>query len=349
MAPVNSSRRASWEDVREVIDMYLPAANVNVNIGGPDGEIAFRHDKGDVDDDTEGRIFSASKWISGVTVMAVVADGDLDLEDLASKHLPWWSTTRDDPRSLVTLRHLLGFTSGLIGVTGICPAGGGTFLECCETTYGTTMGDTAPGELFTYLEIHIQFAACMAAAATGKGFDALVQEKVFGPSQMRRTTWLNPANIQPGSGLLSTPGDYKLFLRKYFLQELLPQNYHLQMERDQYPAAERLPFPNEGWHYGFTNWFECPAGVTVWGKECQALRIHSSGGTAGFRPQIDRRYNYYLLVGYYGTFGIGGEVTKGLAQRLRPLLAEIFGDGGDVVRLGMDAALVVGPAKASEQ
>ena len=87
-----------------------------------------------------------------------------------------------------------------------------------------------------------------------------------------------------------TPGDYKLFLRKYFLQELLPQSYHLQMERDQYPAAERLPIINEGWHYGFTNWFECPAGVKVWGKECQALRIHSSGGTAGFRPQIDRRY-----------------------------------------------------------
>ena len=59
---------------------------------------------------TAGRIFSATKWISGVTVLSVVADSrfKLELDDLASDHLAWWSTDRDDLRSGVTLRHLLG-------------------------------------------------------------------------------------------------------------------------------------------------------------------------------------------------------------------------------------------------
>jgi len=35
-------------------DRYLPARNVNVNVGGPNGDIVFRHDKGELDDDTEG-------------------------------------------------------------------------------------------------------------------------------------------------------------------------------------------------------------------------------------------------------------------------------------------------------
>ena len=88
----------------------------------------------------------------------------------------------------------------------------------------------------------------------------------------------------PASGLVSTPGDYKLFLRKYFLSELLPQPFHLEMELDQYPRAKRLSIGlNEGWHYGLTNWFECPTGVAEWGPECEDLKVHSSGGTAGFR------------------------------------------------------------------
>ena len=65
----------------------------------------------------------------------------------------------------------------------------------------------------------------MAAAATGKGFDALVQEKVFGPSGMRRTRWRNPANIQPGSGLLST---------------VVPMRIPIQSHPNPYPN----PYPN---------------------------------------------------------------------------------------------------------
>ena len=36
----------------------------------------------------------------------------MSYDDLANKHLRWWATDKNDPRSGVRLRHLLSFTSG---------------------------------------------------------------------------------------------------------------------------------------------------------------------------------------------------------------------------------------------
>ena len=55
---------------------------------------------------------SLSKWPAAVMVSGLVANGTLSFDDLASKHLPWWTTDASDSRSRVTLRHLLSFTSG---------------------------------------------------------------------------------------------------------------------------------------------------------------------------------------------------------------------------------------------
>ena len=65
------------------------------------------------------------------------------------------------------------------------------------------------------------------------------------------------------------------------------------------------------------------------------------------RPQVNRQYDYYLLVGYFGQPGIGGEITRELVARIRPLLADIFqprGGGG-----GENASVVVGLTKMSEE
>jgi len=50
----------------------------------------------------------------------------------------------------------------------------------CDRTESIRMPPLAAGarHWLRYLEIHVQFAACMAAAATGKDFAELVEKKV---------------------------------------------------------------------------------------------------------------------------------------------------------------------------
>ena len=70
------------------------------------------------------------------------------------------------------------------------------------------------------------------------------------------------------------------------------------------------------------------------------------------RPQVNRQYDYYLLVGYFGQPGIGGEITRELVARIRPLLADIFqprGGGGGGGGGGENASVVVGLTKMSEE
>lgn len=56
---------------------------------------------------------STSKWPAAMMLAGAVADGTiLSLDDPVHRYLKWWTISQQDPRSRVTLRHLLTFTSG---------------------------------------------------------------------------------------------------------------------------------------------------------------------------------------------------------------------------------------------
>jgi hypothetical protein len=55
---------------------------------------------------------SASKFPAACAVAGAVADGHITFDTTAAEVFPWWSAESSDPRSRVTLRHLLSFTSG---------------------------------------------------------------------------------------------------------------------------------------------------------------------------------------------------------------------------------------------
>jgi CubicO group peptidase (beta-lactamase class C family) len=79
---------------------------------------------------------SLSKWPAAVMISGLVADGIMSYDDRANKFLPWWATDPSDPRSNVTLRHLLSFTSGFTedGFT-ICSRVDAAFVQCAEALY----------------------------------------------------------------------------------------------------------------------------------------------------------------------------------------------------------------------
>eukprot|EP01044_Picomonas_judraskeda_P037662 COSAG03_NODE_17202_length_381_cov_0.921986_1_plen_119_part_01 len=83
-----SRRQQDWGAVAAAIDAFALVPNCHVVIGNASGEL-FSYQKGNVGLDTQMSLFSATKWVSGVTVMAMVEAGLLSLDDLASAHLPY--------------------------------------------------------------------------------------------------------------------------------------------------------------------------------------------------------------------------------------------------------------------
>jgi CubicO group peptidase (beta-lactamase class C family) len=137
-----SSAATGWEQLRAAIDDFQLVENVAVSVGDARGEL-FRHTKGTTDFSTQMSIASATKWVSGVVVMRAVEEGFLSLDDLASTHLGYWSRDPEDPRSRVTLRHLLSFVSGMSGSTA-CPTEL-DFNACIEDMYSRSATQWEPG------------------------------------------------------------------------------------------------------------------------------------------------------------------------------------------------------------
>jgi CubicO group peptidase (beta-lactamase class C family) len=241
-------RPQDWQAVMDAIDAFALVPNCHVVIGNATGEL-FAYQKGNVGEDTHMRLYSATKWVSGVTIMAMVEDGTLQLDDLASAYLPYWTTDPEDSRARVTLRHLLGFVSGFSGGSS---CSGLDTSACTRLRYETASHTAEPGDRYVYNEVHINMASGIAVAASGGvPFAELMQRYVFDrvPGGMPQTRFANQLNPAAGAGLTSTPRDYAQFLRAYFLHSLVSEAGRAEMEADQYPQAQRSA-ADGGWHYG---------------------------------------------------------------------------------------------------
>ena len=72
----------------------------------------FKFTKGNVTMQTPMYLASASKLPAAMAIAGTVADGHLTFDTLVNTVFSWWTRDSADPRSRVTLRHLLSFTSG---------------------------------------------------------------------------------------------------------------------------------------------------------------------------------------------------------------------------------------------
>ncbi len=171
--------------------------------------------------------------------MRAIEDGGLGLDDLASEHLSYWTKDPSDMRSFITLRHLLGFTSGFSGAGASCS--GLDFDSCVQRTYETANHDHMPGDFYDYNEVHINLAGGVVSAATGKSMLELYEQNLLAPLEMTSTRFTNPTNPALGGGLTSTARDYFKFLRALYNKDpaLLSPELIEEMEKDQYPEATR--------------------------------------------------------------------------------------------------------------
>jgi serine-type D-Ala-D-Ala carboxypeptidase len=77
-----------------------------------DGQVIYEQYFGDYNADTRVFIASASKWLSAATLMALVDEGKLSLDDPVSKYLTYFTGVK----GAMTIRQMFSHTSGLPGI-----------------------------------------------------------------------------------------------------------------------------------------------------------------------------------------------------------------------------------------
>lgn len=325
-APNITLGAVEWEPLRQAINSFDLVPDCAVSVARDDEQL-FEHEKGTTTMTTTMPIASATKWVSGVTVMNIVQRPEfgLGLDDFAYQHLDFWTRDPEDARSTITLRHFLGFTSGYTCSTGC--AGATSMIECMRQIYATCSLTHPPGTLCDYQEIHLQFAGAIAESATSRPFLGLVQEFIMQPLAMTATTWNSQTVPLLGSGITTNAVDYGAFLRGYASGRILAPELRAEMERIQYADAELGVLALVYGRYSLGNWYECVANLGVISEECIAADVHTSPGIFGYTPVTDRVLGYNFQIAYLGLPGVG--TTIGVAMRLaiKPVMDAIIRGG----------------------
>jgi CubicO group peptidase (beta-lactamase class C family) len=242
-------------------------------------------------------IASASKWLSGAVIAALVGDGTLSLDETVGARLP---AAPADKRA-ITVRQLYAHTSGLPGsedgegggleTTG-CLAERATTLAACAAEVLAMPLDAAPGTAFSYGGASMTVAARLAEVATGSAWAALFDARVRAPLDLTATTFGASANPRVSGGAVSTGREYARFLQMllgdgaYRGRRVLPAAAVAAMEADQTRGARIAYSPHRRYGAGDVRY-----GIGVWrdrvAPDGRALQV-SSQGAFGFSPWIDR-------------------------------------------------------------
>ena len=297
-------------------------------VGNASGE-QYRFEKGGFRVANEYAIASASKWLTGATIVALVEQGVMSLADQPQDYLAYWTDDPADPRSRITLTQLLSFTSGFHRGPSLAGCIGDESYDvqsCVAEWYGIGV-DAEPGTTYYYGPVHMQVAAAMAEIATGQSWSEITQLTVASPLGLSATGFAGD-NPRASGSATSTALEYAEFLRAQLTGEFLATGFdELADQRlDGVHIVSRpasIEAANVDWYYGLGVWRECDA--PTWNADCEANVRISSPGAFGWYPWLDLENGYYAVLAMEERFTFVNsptEISAALGARLRPLILE---------------------------
>lgn len=215
-------------------------------------------------------IASASKWLSGAVIMALVDEGKLSLNDTVGKYLPIFTKYR---KGNITIRQLFSHTSGFPGDS---PEGyeyntSLSLTQAVDSLAVYTAMIHPPGTTFNYGSIGMQIGGRISEIVSGKSWQTLFNEKIATPCNLT-VTYLSFRNPIIAGGGYTSAEDYLHFLEMiadkgmYQTKRVLSENAVAEMLKDQtnkatiegtpYPANPYSIYKNTGIRYGIGNWLD---------------------------------------------------------------------------------------------
>lgn len=282
----------------------------------------FAHSTGNSNETMLYRSASTSKLVTAVVILSLVKDGILSLEDHPQDYISFWPTYGN--LSLIKLKHLLSFTSGLVNDPICFNLGTYDFEKCVENIVTKNDNSKTPGEEFYYARSHLQVAGLMAVKASGLSsweevFEQFKSETgLFASSNFDLPSLQNP---RLPSGMHWNAKEYLEFLEALYKKEILNTELINQMTNDQISSSTVAYSPaidsiGEDWHYGFGTWIECHANP----NNCTYTTRVSCPGAYGAYPFIDYENKYYGILareGELGSFDKGYELFMSVSSKLK--------------------------------
>ncbi len=155
-------------------------------------------------------VASMSKMFVGASVMILMDEGKLSLDDPVSKFIPslgkWMVAVEKDeahvllrpPIRPVTIRHILSHTSGLAGGSELQKETGADSTPLKARALSSVTGPLQwqPGEKYQYGNQGMNIAARIVEIVSGMTYEDFLQKRLFDPLGMTETTfWPSEAQI----------------------------------------------------------------------------------------------------------------------------------------------------------
>jgi CubicO group peptidase (beta-lactamase class C family) len=192
------------------LDSYKLAGLVGV-IADKSGKVRYENILGYADVEAkkpmgEDNVFwvaSMTKMFAGASIMMLVDEGKVSLDDPVTKFIPqltnWMVVAEKDKDHVllkplsgpVTVRHVLSHTSGLTGSSELQKVTGsdGTPLKARAISSVTGPLQWQPGEKYQYGNQGMNIAARMVEVVSGMAYEDFLQKRFFDPLGMTETTF----------------------------------------------------------------------------------------------------------------------------------------------------------------
>jgi CubicO group peptidase (beta-lactamase class C family) len=203
--------------MKPYLDHYKLAGVIGV-IADRSGKVHYRNLLGYADveakkpigEDNVFWIASMTKMFAGASVMMLVDEGKVRLDDPVAKFIPqlnkWMVVEEKDqshvllrpPVRPVTLRHVLSHTSGLAGTSELQQVTGADAAPLRARALSSVTGPLQwqPGEKYAYGNQGMNVAARVVEVVSGMPYEQFLQKRFFDPLEMAETTfWPTEAQV----------------------------------------------------------------------------------------------------------------------------------------------------------
>jgi CubicO group peptidase (beta-lactamase class C family) len=263
-------------------------------------DIIHQADFGSLDADSVIPIASASKWLTSATIMTLVDEGKVSLDESIATYLPEFKGAK----KAITVRELLSHTHGL-PYAG-CTTDTNTTTASCTTAIANGPGPTTkPGKGFSYGGVGYEIAGRIIEVVTGQSFEDAFEDRIARPLGMTHTRFDEYQGQRlrhpvPSGSAVSTVDEYAKFLAMLVANgatstgRVLSATSVAEIERDQVrgidtrgdAAVQITKIPT----YGLGVWRDVTSAT-------DDIEVVSGSGGFGFYPWIDRRHGNYGIVG----------------------------------------------------